>query len=135
MVNKVVQQAPPFAATQDAIRRAPKQIANLTAPIQGAPNRAVWSPPQNVMFSGPFMQQNFAGVYNLPASEYRTYLFILNTGAGNMFADFTNSQGPNAIGVLIVPGGFYEPIRAPTTGVTITGTGVVITSQVPPPGA
>lgn len=135
MVNRVGNNPPPGVAQADGLRRAPKRLSNLTAFMPSAPQRGSAEPVRNVRFSGPFMQQNFiAPGFILAANENRTYLFILNTGAGNMYADFSNASIPNTLGVLIPPGGYYEPIRAPTTGVSISGTGVVITSQDNPSG-
>lgn len=59
----------------------------------------------------------------LGANKNRTYLFLQNNSAGtNMRIGFSSANRNN--GILVAPGGFYEPNTAPTSDVYVYFDGV-----------
>lgn len=78
----------------------------------------------------PFSNYPIQGVANLsvyvaPDRSNRAYLLVQNNGAADMYVTFgQNADATN--GVVIVPGGNYEPFYVPTNSVNVFSTGVLV---------
>jgi hypothetical protein len=72
-------------------------------------NQVLFGPPHTVTVNGTSTQY-------LPANTLRTYLIIQNAGAVNVIVKFGGVQ-TGSEGVVIGPGGNYEPIKAPANSV------------------
>jgi hypothetical protein len=74
-------------------------------------NQTLYGPPHTVTVNGTSTQY-------LPQNGLRTYLIIQNNGSVNIIVKFGSVQ-TSTEGLVIVPGGNYEPIWAPANSVYI----------------